>query len=256
MSVKVMSAVFERYPNGGGEMVLALAIADHAWDDGTHVFPSVRTLAAKSRQSERTVQYQLRKMESDGWLLLVGESSGGRGNTRQYRINPDWIANRETTCNTQEHSATTGNNPDAEKGAEIAPIDKGCNSEQKRVQSTALKGATAIAPEPSLTINEPSSIIAEQVPAKKSAKNTTSRISDEFALSAGDKEFAICRGVSLSEFDAFVNYHKAKGSRMACWNAAWRTWVLNAVKFAAKASFGGKYDPYASGAVGIAGGQK
>ena len=35
MSVKVMTAVFERYPVGGGEMLLALALADHASDDGT-----------------------------------------------------------------------------------------------------------------------------------------------------------------------------------------------------------------------------
>lgn len=34
MSIKVMTAVFDRYPNGGGEMLLALALADHASDDG------------------------------------------------------------------------------------------------------------------------------------------------------------------------------------------------------------------------------
>ncbi len=37
--------VFDRYPNGGGEMLLALALADHAHDDGTHIFPSIARLA-------------------------------------------------------------------------------------------------------------------------------------------------------------------------------------------------------------------
>lgn len=32
----------------------------------------------------------------------------------------------------------------------------------------------------------------------------------------------------------FRNHHAARGSMMADWSAAWRTWVMNAVKFAAK----------------------
>jgi len=70
--------VFDRYPNGGGEMLLALALADHAHDDGTHIFPSIARLAEKTRQSERSVQYQLRRMEQSGWLVLVNAGIGGR----------------------------------------------------------------------------------------------------------------------------------------------------------------------------------
>lgn len=128
MSVKVMTAVFDRYPNGGGEMLLALALADHASDDGSRVFPSVKALSDKTRQSERTVQYQLRRMEESGWLILVGTGNGGRSMAREYRISLDWI-----------------------KGADIAPIQKGaiddikgatddtkgCNPRQERVQTIA-----------------------------------------------------------------------------------------------------------------------
>ena len=46
MSVKVMTAVFERYPNGGGEMLLALALADHASDDGFMVKSQRRKFVA------------------------------------------------------------------------------------------------------------------------------------------------------------------------------------------------------------------
>lgn len=134
--------VFDRYPNGGGEMLLALALADHAHDDGTHIFPSIARLAEKTRQSERSVQYQLRRMEQSGWLLLVNAGIGGRrsgfgegGRTRQYRINPEWM-----------------------KGAEIAPFAKGekkasegCKTTRERVQNGVEKGATAIAPEPRAT---------------------------------------------------------------------------------------------------------
>lgn len=89
-------------------MLLALAIADHADDDGTSIYPSISMLAAKTRQSERTVQYQLRRMEQTGWLILVNAGNGGRSQRREYRINPDWI-----------------------KGAEIAPLQKGANDSTK-----------------------------------------------------------------------------------------------------------------------------
>lgn len=36
------------------------------------------------------------------------------------------------------------------------------------------------------------------------------------------------------EAEKFRNYHRAKGSKMADWRAAWRTWILNACKFAAE----------------------
>ena len=164
--------VFDRYPNGGGEMLLALALADHAHDDGTHIYPSVARLAAKTRQSARTVQYQLRAMESSGWLVLVNRGTGGRqagglmGLPREYRINPSWIKGAEIApfengpagadLNTRPET-----NGDSAKGADFAPLDigskgakqrtKGCKEAHLRVQNDASKGATAIAPEPKAT---------------------------------------------------------------------------------------------------------
>ena len=135
MSIKIMSMVFEKYHAGGGEMLLALAIADHAHDDGTHIFPSVKNLALKTRQSERTVQYQLRKMESDGWLILVDCEFGGRSKTREYKINDDWLM-----------------------GADFAPIKKGATGN--------IKGAIAVAPESSITIIEPSGTVKESLAQK------------------------------------------------------------------------------------------
>jgi len=150
MSVTIMSEVFKRYPNGGGEMVLALAIADHAHDDGSHIFPSVKKLAEKSRQSERTVQYQLRKMQESGWIVLVADEKGGRGRSREYKINEDWI-----------------------KGAEIAPIEKGANQRIKGAISGKkgaihdIKGAIAVAPESSITIKNHQEPLKENNKKKK-----------------------------------------------------------------------------------------
>ncbi|CAK0519572.1 gp60 [Burkholderia pseudomallei] len=150
MSVKVMNAVFERYPEGGGEMILALALADHSHDDGTHIYPSVDKLAAKTRQSPRAVQYQLRRMQQSGWLILVSESKGGRGNTREYRINSDWINGAELA------PISSGS-----KGAKNAPNGKGANDDVKgatgdiKGANHSTKGCKAFAPEPSVNHQEP-----------------------------------------------------------------------------------------------------
>lgn len=172
MSARMTGMVFDRYHAGGGEMLLALALADHAHDDGTHIFPSVALLAAKTRQSERTVQYQLRAMQAAGWLVLVNAGTGGRlagqgyaGRPREYRINPEWIKGAEIAplkSDAEKGDLNAGRASRAErKGANFAPLNeggkgadsgaKGCKTASLRVQNGALKGATAIAPEPKAT---------------------------------------------------------------------------------------------------------
>ena len=136
MSVRIMSMVFERYPSGGGEMLLALALADHAHDDGTSIYPSVEQLAYKTRQSERTVQYQLRAMEASGWLILVNAGNGGRGSRREYRIYGEWLKGANV--------APIGKKPIGEitsKGANIAPQEKKGEIDGQKGATDDVKGA-------------------------------------------------------------------------------------------------------------------
>jgi len=173
MSGKVSGLVFDFYPVGGGEMLTALCLAEHADHDGTSIFPSVETVAKLTRQSERTVQYHLRSMQESGWLLLVGNANGGRKKTREYRINPAWMktgrlpekgANSAPFSNANESDCGAVDN--SRRGAAaIAPFEdkkgangdrKGCKPEQERVQSEAGKGATAIAPNSSVPVIDPS----------------------------------------------------------------------------------------------------
>ena len=91
MSGKLVGMVFDHYPNGGSELLLAVKLADNADDFGHNIYPSVATLALQTRQSVRTVQNQLRRMQDMGWLLLVRHSAGGRGLARVYHINPAFV---------------------------------------------------------------------------------------------------------------------------------------------------------------------
>lgn len=92
MSASVLGLVFAHYPHGGGELVLALALADCAHDDGSHVRPGIAALAAKSRQSRNTVIRQLKGMVDRGWLQVVASPHGrGEDSFVEYRIDPLWL---------------------------------------------------------------------------------------------------------------------------------------------------------------------
>lgn len=227
MSIKVMNAVFERYPNGGGEMLLALALADHAHDDGSRIFPSVEQLAEKTRQSVRSVQYQLRRMQECGWLILVNAGNGGRKMHSEYRISLEWI-----------------------KGAEIAPIEKGANdntngaSDDTKGCNPRQETVQPIAPPYNRhrTINEPSLVVAD-APKAKACRATV--LPSDFMPNETAEKMADELGLSIAaEQAAFEDHHSAKGTTFKDWQAAFRTWLRNANKFRKPAATGG----YASNA--------
>ncbi len=63
--------------------LIACIYADHAWEDGTHAYPSVPTVAKMSGLSERTVQRYLRTLED--LKLLINDGKGQRG-TNKYKF--------------------------------------------------------------------------------------------------------------------------------------------------------------------------
>lgn len=137
-----MTAVFDRYPNGGGEMLLALALADHAHDDGQHIYPSIENLAVKTRQSVRSVQYQLRAMESAGWLILTNEGDGRRGQHREYRINAEWLKGADfASLKIASQTAPMGANDDGKGCNGVHPLD---NRKEPSVNRPAAKRASRL----------------------------------------------------------------------------------------------------------------
>lgn len=162
MSVEVMSMVFKRYPAGGNERLLALAIADHARPDGTQVYPSVPLLAQMTCQSERTVQRAIHAMLAAGWLLLVRKSSGRRGDTNEYRISPEWLAGGEPVAPPQIPDRRTVKKSTGDRLTPVepvihrpAPVDKLSTTGDTHGLSgdtQGLSGDIAVSPNPSLPI--------------------------------------------------------------------------------------------------------
>jgi hypothetical protein len=88
MSAKVQALVWEYYnpARAGAPIVLAVALADEADDHGGGIFQSNDALAAKTRQTERAVRLQLRRLEGSKVLICEQRSTGGAGKFSLYRL--------------------------------------------------------------------------------------------------------------------------------------------------------------------------
>lgn len=84
VSIKVTSHVWEHSDQRGTALLLLLAIADHAHDDGGGAYPSIPKLARKARTTERNVKLLLPKLEAAG-ELRVQRGKGFHG-TNLYTV--------------------------------------------------------------------------------------------------------------------------------------------------------------------------
>lgn len=84
MSIKVMSLVWDHSDAKGSALLLMLALADFADEDGVNIFPSVGTVAKKCRMTPRNVQILLHRLTASGELTI--EPMAGPHGTNQYRV--------------------------------------------------------------------------------------------------------------------------------------------------------------------------
>lgn len=85
MSVRVLNLVWTRSTHKGSELLLLLAIADNADDEG-FAFPGIPLLAAKTRLTPRAVQYAMRKILTTDDPELVVVERGRKGKSNRYRL--------------------------------------------------------------------------------------------------------------------------------------------------------------------------
>jgi hypothetical protein len=83
MSIKVMHRIWEHAPQKESTLLLLLALADYADDNGI-CWPDVATLAAKARISERRAIDIIRDLEATGAIAF--ERGGGRGKKSRYAV--------------------------------------------------------------------------------------------------------------------------------------------------------------------------
>lgn len=89
-----MTDVWDNGPGDKSETLILLALADFCNDDG-ECWPSVATIAAKARMTERGAQKIIARLVEIGWLEI--QEGGGRRNCNLYRIkNPEPRSPRTT----------------------------------------------------------------------------------------------------------------------------------------------------------------
>lgn len=81
-----MSAVWERSPAGASQLLVLLAIADNADDEGL-AWPSMELIARKARMSERQVRRIVKELEASG-ELTVTKKRRGSSTINVYRVIP------------------------------------------------------------------------------------------------------------------------------------------------------------------------
>lgn len=109
MSVKWISRVWEESPYEGRRLLLHLALADYANDEGT-CFPSQRTLALKARTTEQWVSTSIRQLVKDGFLEVT-ERGNGRGNRSTYRL----LKGQTQIGETEKGETQSGESPNVEQ---------------------------------------------------------------------------------------------------------------------------------------------
>jgi hypothetical protein len=88
MSIRVMSMVWSKAPVQGGELLILLALADNA-DDNGNAYPGVPYIASKARMTDRNVQLCIRKL-ADGGYLKISPNAGPSG-ANKYKIDLDLL---------------------------------------------------------------------------------------------------------------------------------------------------------------------
>lgn len=137
MSIAVVALVLKRKLGSTARKIIAIKLADVAGDEGEKIYPSVKTIAAETEVSERTVQYILKEFVAEKLLTVVhngGTDRSGRRYATEYLMNIS-VLNAFPLAQ-QKRVANTG--------ADSAP---GLSSElSTRVQPATLPGANPAPP--------------------------------------------------------------------------------------------------------------
>jgi hypothetical protein len=91
MSATLMGATFYVPGLKQSDAFVLIALADHANDEGEHVYPGNERLAAKSRMTVRGVQLALARLQEAGLIQVVRHPHGGRGMAKEWRINSELV---------------------------------------------------------------------------------------------------------------------------------------------------------------------
>lgn len=207
----------------------------------------VSQLAKVTKLNLQTVVKATFWMIDRGWITIVGEQKlAEEWSEIGRRLTGDWPKN---------HRRLTGDLPEThrrmiEEWSEIGRRLSLCaanhakynrTQEQKRITYVPLLTNPTPTPNQSdpnqYKKEEKSTAVVTNGSMPKRLVNRGSVFPEGFAFNERSEEMAKGYGLNVhKEFAAFRDYHVAKGTIFRNWEAGFRTWLRNAVKFSAKGS--------------------
>lgn len=268
MSMKLMVRVLEEADVTRPQQAVLLAMAENAWDDGSHCYPSVDLIAWKAGYKPRNVVDIIRQLKDMNVLEEVNGSTRRRGT--EYLIRLDNAPRKPTFAEWQadngRHNKTYSKQAQPEANAPV-PFNRGaisragingegCNLTSSGVQSRVngvqshVINTRETAPR---TVSEPSEPVKEPVYGEQASKAKTFPTSpaatpkpnssrrkpsttfpDTFTVNGAPMEYALKTGLNEDrarlQFERFRNWAIGKDERKSDWMAAWRNWVLGEIE--------------------------
>jgi hypothetical protein len=129
MSIRVMNAVWQNAPYSEGTLLVLLALADWADDDGL-CYPKRSQIAVKARLTESGVKFCLRQLIADG-AISVDQESAGPGRPRVLKIGGQYLTPKAVT------PLTPMGSPHRPKGGQ-STIQKGVSNHTRNKEEPSL----------------------------------------------------------------------------------------------------------------------
>ena len=137
MSIRVIDHVWGNSKQQGSALLVLLAIADWARDDGHNAYPTIPMLAEKARLSHRSVQRIIANLEESGELVI--QRSTGRGHAHVYSVPMD--IKGDILSPDKDDAPSLNDKDDADIKGDTGGIER-VTSATERVTSDAIKGDT------------------------------------------------------------------------------------------------------------------
>ena len=177
-------------------------LADHHNGETGACFPSLKTLEEECEMNRTTIIRHLSSLEEAGLIERIRRTrDNGSQTSTIYNIRLQPVAEHNSPCRKTQQPPVAKRYP-----LNLVNINHG---------------------------NEP--LFGEKSPKQQTIKRSIS-LPDGWVPSNQNIEDAMKRGFTTeetnNEAEQFRNYHQSKGSAFKDWDAAWRTWLGNAKKFA------------------------
>jgi hypothetical protein len=229
MIVRLIADVLEKVHDlTSGQKLLLICLANYANDKG-ECWPSIASLAAQADVTTRHVSGMLHDLAKLGYLSIQEHS--GKSNSYTLQV-------AQPTNPSSGVKQASGVNPSSGDPRTTVPPPTNPSS---GVPTNPSSGKPSYR-----TVKEPSS-----EPSEKARAKNASQLPVDFEVTFEMESWAIKEGIAVAAIEPetakFRDYHRAKGSTMKDWPAAWRNWMRNSLTFN-KRSSNGRASPQMSNA--------